>query len=53
MKNGKSKNIIVGDLSMPHINEAFDDDKKSNKENRTPRRFSTRVKYLVNVLTQR
>ena len=49
-ENGKSKNIIVGDLSMPHINEAFEEDKKSNKENRTPRRFSTRVKYLVNVL---
>ena len=49
-EKGKSKNIIVGDLSMPHINEAFEEDKKSNKENRTPRRFSTRVKYLVNVL---
>lgn len=27
-KTGKSKNIIVGDYSMPHIVEAFEADKK-------------------------
>ena len=51
-KTGKSKNIIVGDYSMPHIVEAFEADKKDSADNNTPRRFSTRVKYLVNVLTK-
>jgi len=51
-KTGKSKNIIVGDFSMEHIQEAFKEDQEKAERDKSPRRFSTRVKYLVNVLTK-
>jgi len=52
-KTGKSKNIIVGDLSMEGVKEAFEADQKAQKEDpKHPRQYSTRTKYLVNILTK-
>ena len=48
---GKPMNIIVGDLSMPHIAKAFEADKEQAGE-KGERQYSTRTKYLVNILTK-
>ena len=53
-RKGKSMNTIVGDFSMEHIAEAFKAEKKA-AENSKPRRqskYTTRRKYLVNILTK-
>tara|TARA_R100001443_G_scaffold45290_2_gene58295 strand:+ start:3113 stop:4144 length:1032 start_codon:yes stop_codon:yes gene_type:complete len=52
-RDGKSKNIIVGDLSMPEVEAAFKADQdKAKKDAKYKRQYSTRTKYLVNVLTK-
>ena len=52
-RSGKSKNIIVGDLSMPEVEAAFKaDQEKAQKDANYKRQYSTRTKYLVNVLTK-
>ena len=51
-RNGKPMNMIVGDLSMPHISKAFDVDKEEAEKDGGSRRYSTRTKYLVNILTK-
>ena len=50
-RNGKSMNMIIGDLSMPHVAKAFEVDKEKAGEN-GDRQYSTRTKYLVNILTK-
>jgi len=50
---GKPANIIVGDLSMPEVNDAFKEDVEQGKSNvKHTRKYSTRTKYLVNILTK-
>ena len=50
---GKPANIIVGDLSMPEVNDAFKEDVEQGKSNpKYTRKYSTRTKYLVNILTK-
>ena len=56
-KTGNSKNIIVGDLSMEGVKEAFEKDQKAQQKallDNKPynRQYSTRTKYLVNILTK-
>jgi len=52
-RTGKTKNIIVGDLSMPEVAEPFNIDKeKGLKDPKHKRQYSTRTKYLVNILTK-
>ena len=53
-RKGKSMNTIVGDLSMEHIKEAFNEEKKAAENSKPPRqsKYSTRRKYLVNILTK-
>ena len=52
-RSGKSKNIIVGDLSMPEVDAAFKaDQEKGQNDPNYKRQYSTRTKYLVNVLTK-
>jgi hypothetical protein len=51
-RNGKSMNIIVGDLSMPEVSEAFYADAEQGKQPGAIRKYSTRTKYLVNILTK-
>ena len=52
-RDGKSKNIIVGDLSMPEVEAAFKaDQEKGKKDPNYKRQYSTRTKYLVNILTK-
>ena len=56
-KTGKSKNIIVGDLSMEGVKEAFEKDQKAQQKallDKEPyvRQYSTRTKYLINILTK-
>ena len=56
-KTGKSKNIIVGDLSMEGVKEAFEKDQKAQQKallEKEPyvRQYSTRTKYLINILTK-
>ena len=52
-RTGKSKNIIVGDLSMPEVEAAFKaDQEKGQKDANYKRQYSTRTKYLVNILTK-
>ena len=50
--DSKGMQRIVGDLSMPDIAEAFELDKQEAEEKNTPRRYNTRKKYLVNVMTK-
>ena len=53
VRTGKSKNIIVGDLSMPEVEAAFKaDQEKGQKDKNYKRQYSTRTKYLVNILTK-
>ena len=52
-RTGKTKNIIVGDLSMPEVAEPFNIDKeKGLKDPKHKRQYSTRTKYLINILTK-
>ena len=51
-KDNKPMNIIVGDLSMPEISEPFYEDVEQGKKPGSNRRYSTRTKYLVNILTK-
>ena len=52
-RDGRSKNIIVGDLSMPEVDAAFKaDQEKAQKDANYKRQYSTRTKYLVNILTK-
>ena len=50
-RSGKSMNMIIGDLSMPHVAKAFEVDKEKAGDN-GDRQYSTRTKYLVNILTK-
>ena len=50
-RSGKSMNMIIGDLSMPHVAKAFEVDKEKAGDNGN-RQYSTRTKYLVNILTK-
>ena len=50
-RSGKSMNMIIGDLSMPHVAKAFEVDKEKAGET-GERQYSTRTKYLVNILTK-
>jgi hypothetical protein len=49
---GKPANIIVGDLSMPEVYSAFMEDVEQGKTPNATRKYSTRTKYLVNILTK-
>ena len=51
-RDGKSMNIIVGDLSMPEVSDAFYEDVEQGKQPGAVRKYSTRTKYLVNILTK-
>ena len=55
--DGKPMNIIVGDLSMPHIAKAFQIDREEaearlEKGKAANRQYSARTKYLINILTK-
>ena len=50
-RSGKSMNMIIGDLSMPHVAKAFEVDKEKAGD-KGDRQYSTRTKYLVNILTK-
>ena len=46
-------NIIVGDLSMPNVNKAFEIDRQEHDDGKkSKRQYSARTKYLVNILTK-
>ena len=51
-KKGKTMNITVGDLSMEPINEAFYAEQKLAEKEKRQSKYSTRRKYLVNILTK-
>lgn len=56
-KTGITKNIIVGDLSMEGVKEAFEEDQKAQQtalleKKQYSRQYSTRTKYLINILTK-
>ena len=52
-RNGKPMNIIVGDLSMPNVNKAFEIDRQEHDDGKkSKRQYSARTKYLVNILTK-
>ena len=53
-RRGKSMNTIIGDLDMEYVKEAFEVEKKAAAD-AVPKRnskYSTRRKYLVNILTK-
>lgn len=56
-RTGKSMNMIIGDLSMPHIAKAFQVDREEadarlEKGKPANRQYSARTKYLINILTK-
>ena len=51
-RNGKSMNIIVGDLSMPEVSEAFADAEQGKQPGEHLESIQLELKYLVNILTK-
>jgi len=51
-RKGKTMNITVGDLSMDPINDAFYAEQKLAEKEKRQSKYSTRRKYLVNILTK-
>lgn len=51
-RKGKTMNITVGDLSMDPINDAFYAEQKKAEKDKRQSKYSTRRKYLVNILTK-